>query len=77
MTARFAPMVVVLAAAGCGGAKAPSVASLGTSTTTRTTTESATASFAAFVGCMTAHGISASTGPGGRGVSISGDIAQS
>ena len=80
----FALLLLALGAAGCGGgAKTPSVASLGPQTTTSSATTapsspvsaggkpSATA-FVAFVNCMQKHGIQAQLGQGGRGVSISG-----
>jgi len=74
---------LVTVAAGCGGgAKAPSVASLGPTAATTTTSSpaagglapakpSATA-FVAFVHCLQQHGVQAQLGAQGRGVSISG-----
>lgn len=75
---------LALAAAGCGGgSKGPSVASLGTTGTTTTTTSSsggsgssagnanATASFVAFANCMNKHGVQATVGTGGHGISVS------
>jgi hypothetical protein len=72
-----------LAAAGCGGSKAPSVASLSASTTTgpsstSSSTTPAKPSRAGFAACLTAHGFQASAGSGGNltvfGVSISGNV---
>ena len=74
--------LVVLVAAGCGGSKSPSVASLGpttvnsaavapSSSSTAGSKPSAT-TFVAFVECMQKHGVQAQLGPGGRGVSITG-----
>ena len=70
---------LVVVAAGCGGSKSPSVASLGT------TTRNASAkplvpnggSFLSFVHCMTRHGVPMTTGPGGRGANILGNPAGS
>jgi hypothetical protein len=72
---------LVLLGAGCGGGPAaPSVASVGTTNSAAASNEpsasdagrgSAATSFVAFAACMTSHGVSASTGPGGRGVEIS------
>jgi hypothetical protein len=74
--------IVGLLAAGCGGSKSPSVASLGPSTTTTgsggsppsssSLPKGAAADFVKFVDCMQKHGIQAQLGQGGRGVSISG-----
>jgi hypothetical protein len=80
--AALALSALVLVAAGCGGSKSPSVASLGSSGTTTTTTTSAddggpsTGSgnddFHRFVACMQRHGVKAQLAAGGHGVSISG-----
>jgi hypothetical protein len=59
-------------AAGCGGSKTPSVASLDTTTSSSTsdTTPSQKPSAVAFATCMTAHGVLTQT-PGGRGIIMS------
>lgn len=74
--------LVVLLAAGCGGSKSPSVASLGPTTSKPTAASPPSSSaadskpngttFVAFVDCMQKHGIQAQLGQGGRGVSITG-----
>lgn len=75
----LAMLVACLAA--CGGtAHPPSVASLGTASSTKSATSSSKSSsssvprggsFVKFVSCMRAHGIQAQVGPDGQGVSIS------
>jgi hypothetical protein len=74
---------LVLFAAGCGGgSKAPSVASLGTTGTGSSESSSSGAGSAvspaaaplAWSRCMTAHGVAASPGPGGRGFVITGNV---
>ncbi len=68
---------LTLLAAGCaGGSKAPTVASLGTTTSTASASQPSApsgGSFVPFVNCMNSHGITASTGPGGHGVSVDVD----
>ncbi len=65
-----APVVAVLVAlalfaGGCGGSKAPSVASLGTTSTAgATTTSPSKPSRAAFASCLSSHGYQASVGSG-------------
>ena len=70
-------------AAGCGGSKSPSVASLGPAATTTTSGASlapgggglpkgSTADFVKFAHCMQQHGIQAEVGQGGHGISING-----
>ena len=84
-TLAFAAVVAMLGvAAGCGGPKAPSVASLGTTTTTGGTTSGAGAaqaakpSTAALAQCFTSHGFPASIGSaataGNRSVSVAGVV---
>jgi hypothetical protein len=66
---------LVLPAAGCGGSKARSVASLSSTTTSTSGSGTATRpvqSLVAFADCMTAHGVPASPGAGGHGVMITG-----
>jgi hypothetical protein len=74
---------LVLFAAGCGGgSKAPSVASLGTTGTGSSEPSSPCAGSGvspaaaplAWSRCMTAHGVAASPGPGGRGFVITGNV---
>jgi hypothetical protein len=75
---------LALLAAGCGGSKAPSVASLGITTTGgTTTTSSAKPSRAAFAACLCSHGFQASVGSASAagsqalsvfGVVISGNV---
>jgi len=76
-------VLLAFAAAGCGGSKAPSVASLGTTTSSGegSTTTAAKPSTAALATCLSAHGIQASVGSGGGGkeitfggVTISGNV---
>jgi hypothetical protein len=74
------------AAAGCGGSKAPSVASIGTTTSTSSTsgarnTTSTRPSPAALAACLTSRGFPASIGSAGSGptlhlpgVNISGNV---
>jgi hypothetical protein len=71
--------LLAVVAAGCGGSKSPSVASLGPSTTSTTPSSSSgdaggkpsTTDMIKFVHCMQSHGVDAQLGEGGRGVSIS------
>jgi hypothetical protein len=68
---------LVLVAAGCGGTKAPAVASLGAAATTTTSSGGSSdtptnGSFQRFVRCLQLHGVNAQIGDGGRGVSITG-----
>jgi hypothetical protein len=76
---------LALLPAGCGGSKAPSVASLRTTTSSagRTTTSAATPSRAAFAACLTSHGFQAAPGSAATaandaisvgGVVISGNV---
>ena len=59
---------LVFVAAGCGGAKAPSVASLGTTTPAgQQQTTSVRPSSARLATCLTAHGIAAAVGSGAGG----------
>ncbi len=75
--------VLAVLAAGCGTAtKAPSVASLGGTTTTGSSSGTTPAvprggSFVKFVNCMRAHGVTAQLGPGGKGVAIQGSPGDS
>lgn len=75
---------VALAATGCGGSKAPTVASLGPSTSSTTTTDSGSSdkppslgSALKFVHCMQKHGIHVQVGNGGRSISINGGPGKS
>jgi hypothetical protein len=83
MTVR-APVIAVLVAlalvaGGCAGSKAPSVASLGTTSTPgETTTSAAKPSRAAFASCLSSHGFHASVGSaaatGSRSLSVFGVV---
>jgi hypothetical protein len=83
MTMR-APVLAVLVAlallaGGCAGSKAPSVASLGTTSTPgETTTSPAEPSRAAFASCLSSHGFQASVGSaaatGSRSLSVFGVV---
>jgi hypothetical protein len=76
------PAAIAVVAAGCGGSKAPSVASLGPTSGGTTTSSGAASSgaqgspnpgtFVKFVDCMQKHGVQAQLAKGGAGVSISG-----
>jgi len=80
--------VLGIAAAGCGGSKAPSVANLGTTTSNTSsadagTTTSASSSSAALAGCFSSHGFSAAVGSASAaqsqalsidGVTITGNV---
>lgn len=78
---------LALVAAGCGGTKSPSVASLGPATTPTTTTDSGSGSSSGkpgglgsalkFVNCMRKHGIDVHVGNGGRSISINGGPGKS
>jgi hypothetical protein len=80
----IAVVSVALVAAGCGGSKSPSVASLGpASSSTTTTTDSGSDSGSSdkpqslgsalkYVHCMQKHGIHVQVGNGGRTISING-----
>ena len=72
-------IAVALLGEGCGGSKAPSVASLGTTSTAGTTTTSpAKPSRAAFASCLSSHGFQASVGSaaatGSKSVSVFGVV---
>jgi hypothetical protein len=54
--------VVAFVAAGCGGSKSPSVASIGSTPTTGASSGSASRGRAAFARCMTSHGFTAAVG---------------
>jgi len=60
---------LVFAAAGCGGSKGPTVASLGTTTTAGQQATSARPSAASLATCLTSHGIAAAVGSGAGGSS--------
>jgi hypothetical protein len=72
-------VALALVAAGCAGSKAPSVASLGTTSTRgETTTSPAKPSRAAFASCLSSHGFQASIGStaatGSRSLSVFGVV---
>jgi len=65
--------------AGCGGGtNTPAVANLGATTSTSASRPIVPGggSFQLFIQCMTRHGVSATSGPGGRGISIVTDVGQ-